>query len=122
MKSTSRNLSIAARTSAKTTLDGAIGCLLPLNEKIFRRLAMLQNSLTTMFPQYCGLNPKSFRICKTRRKQLDNPQKNTLDGDLLWRYFDLSFIERNELLSRLGMTPDQFHEDLTDIARAVTLF
>ncbi|CAF4589264.1 unnamed protein product, partial [Rotaria magnacalcarata] len=49
-------------------------------------------------------------------------QKNTLDGDLLWRYFDLSFIERNELLSRLGMTPDQFHEDLTDIARAVTLF
>ncbi|CAF3318223.1 unnamed protein product [Rotaria socialis] len=104
------------------TLDGAIGCLLPLNEKIFRRLAMLQNSLTTMFPQYCGLNPKSFRICKTRRKQLDNPQKNTLDGDLLWRYFDLSFIERNELLSRLGMTPDQFHEDLTDIARAVTLF
>ncbi|CAF4522139.1 unnamed protein product, partial [Rotaria magnacalcarata] len=54
---------------------------------------MLQNSLTTMFPQYCGLNPKSFRICKTRRKQLDNPQKNTLDGDLLWRYFDLSFIE-----------------------------
>ncbi|CAF4734805.1 unnamed protein product [Rotaria sp. Silwood1] len=104
------------------TLDGAIGCLVPLNEKIFRRLAMLQNSLTTMFPQYCGLNPKSFRICKTRRKQLDNPQKNTLDGDLLWRYFDLSFIERNELLSRLGMTPDQFHEDLTDIARAVTLF
>jgi len=48
-----------------------------------------------------------FRICKTRRKQLDNPQKNTLDGDLLWRYFDLSFIERNELLSRLGMQSDQ---------------
>jgi len=51
-----------------------------------------------------------FRICKTRRKQLDNPQKNTLDGDLLWRYFDLSFIERNELLSRLGMTSDQVKE------------
>lgn len=49
----------------------------------------------------------SFRACKTRRRQLDNPQKNTLDGDLLWRYFDLSFIERNELLSRLGMTSDQ---------------
>ncbi|CAF1195327.1 unnamed protein product [Adineta ricciae] len=104
------------------TLDGAIGCLVPLNEKIFRRLAMLQTSLTTMFPQYGGLNPRSFRSCKSRRKQLDNPQKNTLDGDLLWRYFDLSFIERNELLSRLGMQPDQFHEDLTDIARAATLF
>jgi len=48
-----------------------------------------------------------FRTCKTRRKQLDTSQKNTLDGDLLWRYFDLSFIERNELLSRLGMTTDQ---------------
>lgn len=110
------------QTLLMPTLDGAIGCLVPLNEKIFRRLAMLQNSLTNMFPQYAGLNPKNFRTCKTRRKQLDNPQKNTLDGDLLWRYFDLSFIERNELLSRLGMSPDQFHEDLTDVARAITLF
>ncbi|CAF1084494.1 unnamed protein product, partial [Didymodactylos carnosus] len=104
------------------TLDGGITCLLPLNEKIFRRLGMLQNSMTSMFPHYCGLNPKSFRACKTRMKELENSQKNTLDGDLLWKYFDLSFIERNELLSRLGMTSDQFHEDLTDILRTLTLF
>ena len=53
-----------------------------------------------------------FRICKTRRKQLDSPQKNTLNGDFLWRYFDLSFIERNELVSRFGMTSDQVRKNL----------
>ena len=55
------------------------------------------------------------RICKSRRKQLDNPQKTTLDGDLLWRYFDLSFIELNELLSRLRMTPDQVYNDSINV-------
>jgi hypothetical protein len=62
------------------------------------------------------------RSCKTRRKQLDNPQKNTLDGDLLWRYFDLSFIERNELLSRLGMTTDQVRSCATDIVIVLFVF
>lgn len=43
------------------TLDGGVGLLLPMQEKTYRRLLMLQNALTTMLPHHAGLNPKAFR-------------------------------------------------------------
>lgn len=43
------------------TLDGGIGLLLPMQEKTYRRLLMLQNALTTMLPHHAGLNPRAFR-------------------------------------------------------------
>lgn len=47
--------------SPAATLDGGIGLLLPMQEKTYRRLLMLQNALTTMLPHHAGLNPKAFR-------------------------------------------------------------
>lgn len=44
------------------TLDGGIGLLLPMQEKTYRRLLMLQNALNTMLPHHAGLNPKAFRL------------------------------------------------------------
>lgn len=43
------------------TLDGGIGLLLPMQEKTYRRLLMLQNALSTMLPHHAGLNPRAFR-------------------------------------------------------------
>lgn len=43
------------------TLDGGIGLLLPMQEKTYRRLLMLQNALNSMLPHHAGLNPKAFR-------------------------------------------------------------
>uniref|UniRef100_A0A8C5DQ71 Cleavage and polyadenylation specificity factor subunit 1 n=1 Tax=Gouania willdenowi TaxID=441366 RepID=A0A8C5DQ71_GOUWI len=43
------------------TLDGGIGLLLPMQEKTYRRLLMLQNALNFMLPHHAGLNPKAFR-------------------------------------------------------------
>uniref|UniRef100_G1RI66 Cleavage and polyadenylation specific factor 1 n=1 Tax=Nomascus leucogenys TaxID=61853 RepID=G1RI66_NOMLE len=45
------------------TLDGGIGLLLPMQEKTYRRLLMLQNALTTMLPHHAGLNPQ----CRAQR-------------------------------------------------------
>lgn len=47
--------------SPAATLDGGIGLLLPMQEKTYRRLLMLQNALTTMLPHHAGLNPRAFR-------------------------------------------------------------
>ncbi len=44
------------------TLDGGVGLLLPMQEKTYRRLLMLQNALNTMLPHHAGLNPKAFRF------------------------------------------------------------
>jgi hypothetical protein len=43
------------------TLDGSIGCLLPIPEKVYRRLSMLQIKMTQGLKHLAGLNPKAFR-------------------------------------------------------------
>lgn len=43
------------------TLDGGIGCLLPIPEKVYRRLSMLQVKMTQGLRHNAGLNPKAFR-------------------------------------------------------------
>ena len=84
------------------TLDGSIGYLLPINEKTYRRLLMLQNLLTTNIQHIAGLNHKSFRMIKMHRLELSNPCKNILDGDLLFKYLNLSLNEKTELSKKIG--------------------
>jgi hypothetical protein len=43
------------------TLDGGLGYVLPVPEKTYRRLLMLQNVLVNHIPHTGGLNPKAFR-------------------------------------------------------------
>lgn len=54
-------VSLAHTVRPAATLDGGIGLLLPMQEKTYRRLLMLQNALTTMLPHHAGLNPRAFR-------------------------------------------------------------
>lgn len=48
------------------TLDGGVGLLLPMQEKTYRRLLMLQNALNSLLPHHAGLNPKAFRFASAR--------------------------------------------------------
>jgi cleavage and polyadenylation specificity factor subunit 1 len=43
------------------TLDGGLGYVLPVPEKTYRRLLMLQNVLVNHVDHTGGLNPKAFR-------------------------------------------------------------
>ena len=52
------------RCASSATLDGGLGLLLPMQEKTYRRLLMLQNALNTMLPHHAGLNPKAFRYTR----------------------------------------------------------
>lgn len=100
------------------TLDGAIGEVLPISEKIYRRLLMLQNSLTVGIPHIAGLNPKAYRTARHEKFSLRNPSRNILDGDLLWKFTNLSFHERQEFARKIGTTSSQIINDLMDIQRA----
>ncbi|XP_026550411.1 cleavage and polyadenylation specificity factor subunit 1-like, partial [Notechis scutatus] len=88
------------------TLDGGMGLLLPMQEKTYRRLLMLQNALTSMLPHHAGLNPRAFRMLHVDRRILQNAVRNILDGELLNRYLYLSTMERSELAKKIGTTPD----------------
>ncbi|MGH0175901.1 UNVERIFIED_CONTAM: hypothetical protein FKN15_071653 [Acipenser sinensis] len=91
---------------SSATLDGGIGLLLPMQEKTYRRLLMLQNALNTMIPHHAGLNPKAFRMNRCDRRSLQNAVRNILDGELLNKYLYLSTMERSELAKKIGTTPD----------------
>ncbi|XP_062342830.1 cleavage and polyadenylation specificity factor subunit 1 [Osmerus eperlanus] len=104
------------------TLDGGIGLLLPMQEKTYRRLLMLQNALNTMLPHHAGLNPKSFRMTHTDRRTLQNAVRNILDGELLNKYLYLSTMERSELAKKIGTTSDIILDDLLDVDRVTAHF
>ncbi|XP_069636319.1 cleavage and polyadenylation specificity factor subunit 1 isoform X2 [Haliaeetus albicilla] len=104
------------------TLDGGIGLLLPMQEKTYRRLLMLQNALSTMLPHHAGLNPRAFRLLHVDRRILQNAVRNVLDGELLNRYLYLSTMERGELAKKIGTTPDIILEDLLEIDRVTAHF
>ncbi|XP_034017429.1 LOW QUALITY PROTEIN: cleavage and polyadenylation specificity factor subunit 1 [Thalassophryne amazonica] len=104
------------------TLDGGIGLLLPMFEKTYRRLLMLQNGLTTMLPHHAGLNPKAFRMLHSDRRSLQNAVRNILDGELLNKYLYLSTMERSELAKKIGTSPEIVLDDLLEIDRVTAHF
>ncbi|XP_029637941.1 cleavage and polyadenylation specificity factor subunit 1 [Octopus sinensis] len=97
------------------TLDGSIGFVMPISEKVYRRLLMLQNAMATLIPHIAGLNPKAYRAAKATIPELFNPSRNILDGELLWKYTNLSVIEKSEVARRIGITVDQIIDDLMEI-------
>ncbi|TKS88975.1 Cleavage and polyadenylation specificity factor subunit 1 [Collichthys lucidus] len=104
------------------TLDGGMGLLLPMQEKTYRRLLMLQNALNTMLPHHAGLNPKAFRMLHSDRRSLQNAVRNILDGELLNKYLYLSTMERSELAKKIGTTQDIILDDLLEIDRVTAHF
>ena len=39
--------------------------------------------------------------------ELANPNKNILDGELLWKFLHLSILEKGEIAKRIGTSVDQ---------------
>ncbi|TRZ10087.1 hypothetical protein HGM15179_017021 [Zosterops borbonicus] len=104
------------------TLDGGLGLLLPMQEKTYRRLLMLQNALSSALPHLAGLNPRAFRLLQSERRLLQNAVRNVLDGELLGRFLYLSAMERGELAKKIGTTPEIILDDLLEIDRVTAHF
>ena len=104
------------------TLDGALGYLLPCSEKTYRRLLMLQNVLLTTIPHAAGLNPKGFRTLRQRRKELLNPTRGIIDGQLVFKFSDLPFMQRIEIAKKIGTKSIDIMDDLAELDRMAAHF
>ncbi|XP_037085613.1 cleavage and polyadenylation specificity factor subunit 1-like [Pollicipes pollicipes] len=104
------------------SLDGGLGFLLPLPEKTYRRLLMLQNLLTSQLPHRLGLNPRSFRTYRSQRRELAPPARGVLDGDLVFSYLSMPTPERHDAARRVGSRPDEIADDLTEVSRYTAHF
>ena len=58
----------------------------------------------------------------THHQYLYTPQKNILDGELLWRYSQLSFKEKTDFAKQIGTSQAQVMEDLQVLDRVAAHF
>jgi cleavage and polyadenylation specificity factor subunit 1 len=73
------------------TLDGSIGYLACIDEPTHRRMSMLQTKMYTQLQHAGGLHPKAFRLFRSKGDH-HIQKKNIIDGQLLWRYANLSTV------------------------------
>lgn len=104
------------------TLDGGFGFVVPLPEKSYRRLFMLQNVLLTHSAHIGGLNPKSYRTIKQWRRVLTNPARGILDGELIWQYLMLNTTEKLEIAKKIGTKIDEIYQDIYEIDTVSRVF
>ncbi|CAL8131581.1 unnamed protein product [Orchesella dallaii] len=100
-----------------TTLDGAVGFLLPISERTYRRLLMLQNVLCNHIQHRAALNPKAFRILSTTDRTVGNPAKGIIDGEVVWEFVALPWNEKMEVCKKIGSKVDEIVDDLMEIDR-----
>ena len=95
------------------SIDGAMGIFLPVEEKLYRRLALLQQLLCTTVHTCCHLSPQEYRLFRSRRVRTER-KKGLLDGALLWQFVNLGSALQDDLAAAMGVTTDLVLESLQD--------
>ena len=104
------------------TLDGGIGCVVPVPEKVYRRMLMLQMKMNSGLSHWAGLNPKAFRLFRSHHQYLYNPRRNILDGNLLSRFPQLSLKQKADFAKQIGTSPRQVMDNLKEIDKITAHF
>ncbi|KAG9306400.1 hypothetical protein G9A89_018283 [Geosiphon pyriformis] len=94
------------------TLDGSIGMITPIPEKMYKRMQLLYSQMVNGIQHPAGLNPKSFRLLQSNQRLATNPAKGVLDGDLLFQFPNLSLNRQREMTKQIGTTPERIMDDL----------
>jgi cleavage and polyadenylation specificity factor subunit 1 len=113
-------------SSPKTSLlvgsaDGGVCILLPVEERVFKRLNLLQHMLSMTLESVCALNPKDFRAFKSAKFRLEK-KKGLLDGSLLWMFASLDAATQDFLASSMGTSAEMILENLHDLDLSINFF
>jgi hypothetical protein len=112
------------------TLYGGLTMILPVSEKIYRRLYGLYSRMVTHLEHYAGLNPRGFRQIILPTKSVHSNSivtgppgpRGILDGDLLYRFCQLSSVHQRELAKAVGSREDRVLDDLLEVTKALEYF
>jgi cleavage and polyadenylation specificity factor subunit 1 len=105
----------AAKASSRTaavfgTAGGALGCVSPLEEQAFRRLAALSKKLCLSLYHTAGLHPAAFRKERVAPNSHVRPAApaNMVDGELLVRYLGLDVSAQFALAKAVRAPPSVY--------------
>ncbi|CAG8834801.1 25619_t:CDS:2, partial [Racocetra persica] len=93
------------------TLDGSIGMITPIPEKMYKRMQLLHSQMVNGIQHPAGLNPKSFRLMQSKQRLAINPAKGILDGDLLIQFPNLALHRQREMTKQIGTTVERILDD-----------
>lgn len=101
--------------------DGSVGVMQPVDERVYRRLALLQQIMGWIVPAHFGLNSRDFRRLKTF---VPKPftKSGVLDGKLLSKFVLLEPLVQADVVAAMGTTVDTIMENLQDLDSAVSSF
>ncbi|KAJ2937814.1 hypothetical protein O0L34_g18596 [Tuta absoluta] len=106
-----------------TTLDGGLGYVLPISEKMYRRLLMLQNVMNNYCCHLAGLNPRAHRTYKSARRSAGaGPMRGVLDGDLVCTYTNMPAPDKLDIARKIGTKVEEILADLYEIDRLTAHF
>ena len=107
-----------------SNLGGGIGAIVPLEERVFRRLQLLQSKMahSELVPHFAGLNPISTtRVRGDPQMELSSLQRkrkgNALDSKLIFLYPSLEKVVQKKLASAIGTTVETLIENLVEVDR-----
>ncbi|XP_052749426.1 cleavage and polyadenylation specificity factor subunit 1 [Galleria mellonella] len=104
------------------TLDGGLGYVVPLSEKTYRRLLMLQNVINNYACHIAGLNPRAFRTYKPLRRGSGAAARGILDGDLVALFPSMPNAEKQDIAKKIGTKVEEIMADLYEIDRMTAHF
>jgi hypothetical protein len=103
-------------------VEGSLSCLIPIDEKVYKRLALLQQMMCVLIPTPFALNPKEYRYPKVRSPKI--PEDGTLstgdkrfilDGCIVSKFLCLNTAIQDELASIMGTSAYIIRENLHEI-------
>lgn len=102
--------------------DGAISCVIPIDELTHRRFNALENRMYTQLNHSAGLHPKSFRLFKPEANSLHLSKKNIIDGQLIKKFQSLNLKTKNELSKHIGYNHEDFSAIISKLENTVNFF
>jgi len=104
---------------------GCLGVLLPLDERVYRRLALLQQLLCMTIPTTFCLNPRDYRNMKlllVRYSPMVQRKKGILDCNILCTYCTLESSVQYEIAVAMGTNVDIILENISDMDHMTNFF
>ncbi|CAG8539305.1 7635_t:CDS:10, partial [Racocetra fulgida] len=101
------------------TLDGSIGMITPIPEKMYKRMQLLHSQMVNGIQHPAGLNPK---LMQSKQRLAINPAKGILDGDLLIQFPNLALHRQREMTKQIGTTVERILDDLLVLQESCDYF
>jgi hypothetical protein len=95
-------------------LGGGLGALVPVDERVYRRLDLLQSAMiaSPLVGRNAGLNPKASAAARLPRTAHRRRKTNIIDGRLVWRFVSLERLAQRKLALLIGTTVETILDDL----------